>query len=292
MTSSSEPDRTPADRSVYERLALHLPNDIGIGGALITMVEPHEGCEHEYNRWYEDDHFYSGAMHGPWVFAGRRWVAPKALRDLRPEVDDPAVTPPGAGCYISLYWSTPGHMDDTERWSFLAMAEALMPHGRGFTRRTHVYTAFHEFKFAAIRPGSGPMKPHLALDHPFAGLVVEVIDAAEVADQEALEEWLANDHLPSMLYGSPAAMCLAFAPREFSQGRINQPGTPPVAPTAKVGQRLCLLWFLDQDPAEVFPDAFATHHAALAAHPRASLALSAPFIPTVPGTDLYVDQLR
>ena len=52
-----------------------------IGSALITMVEPNVGHEHAYNRWYEDDHFYSGAMHGPWTFAGRRWVAPKALRD-------------------------------------------------------------------------------------------------------------------------------------------------------------------------------------------------------------------
>ena len=87
-------------------------------------------------------------------------------------------------------------------------------------------------------------------------------------------------------------MCLAFAPREFAQGRIEQPGTPPVAPTAKVGQRLCLLWFLEQDPADVFPDAFASHHNALSAHPKASLALSAPFIPTIPGSDAYVDQLR
>ncbi len=281
-----------ADRSVYERLALHLPNDIGIGSALITMVEPHEGYDHEYNRWYEDDHFYSGAMHGPWVYAGRRWVTPRALRNLRPEVDDPAVRPPDAGCYISLYWSTPGHEDDMERWSFLAMAEALMPNGRGFTHRTHVYTAFHQFRFACIREGSGPMKPHLALDHPFSGLVVEVVDAADPADLDGLEGWLANEHLDSVLAGSPAVMCLAFAPREFAQGLINQPGTPPVAPTENVGRRLCLLWFLEQDPSEVFPDAFRAHHEALADHPRASLALSAPFIPTIPGTDRYVDQLR
>ena len=161
--TTNEPDRTPADRSVYERLALHLPNDIGIGSALITMVEPHEGLEYEYNRWYEDDHFFSGAMHGPWVYAGRRWVAPRALRDLRPDVDEPAFEPPDAGCYISLYWSTPGHEDDTERWSFLAMAEALMPHGRGFPQRDHVYTAFHHYRFGVVRPGR---RPHEAPSGP------------------------------------------------------------------------------------------------------------------------------
>ena len=174
------------------------------------------------------------------------------------------------------------------------MDQALMPHGRGFTHRTHVYTAFHHYRFAAGRPDAAPLQPHVALDHPFVGLVVEVVDAAAVDDQPDVEAWLADDHLPAVLAQPdfPAALCLAFAPREFTQGLINQPGTPPVAPTANVGRRLCLLWFLDRDPTEVFPAAFATHHAALAAHPRAALALSAPFIPTIPGTDTHVDTLR
>jgi len=33
-----------------------------IGCSLITMVEPHVGHEHSYNRWYEDDHFNAA----PW----------------------------------------------------------------------------------------------------------------------------------------------------------------------------------------------------------------------------------
>jgi hypothetical protein len=143
------------------------PNDVAIGGALITMVEPDPGREHAYNRWYEDDHFYSGAMHGPWTFAGRRFVAPRSLRDRRAAVESSAVQPPDAGCYISLYWITKGHEEDNERWSFLAMADALMPYGRGFTDRTHVYTAFHRYRFGLVRD-PGPMKPHLALDAPIA----------------------------------------------------------------------------------------------------------------------------
>ena len=62
--------------SPYSTLPGEGPYDVAIGSALITMVEPHEGHEHAYNRWYEDDHFYSGAMAMPWMFAGRRWVAP------------------------------------------------------------------------------------------------------------------------------------------------------------------------------------------------------------------------
>ena len=118
---------TDEQRSAYEQIAHHQPNDVRIGGALITMVEPNPGHERAYNRWYEDDHFYSGAMHGPWTFAGRRWVAPKALRQRRITVADSAVQPPDAGCYISLYWITEGHEADNERWSVFAMRDALMP---------------------------------------------------------------------------------------------------------------------------------------------------------------------
>ena len=120
---------TDESRNAYEQIAHHQPNEVRIGGALITMVEPNPGHEREYNRWYEDDHFYSGAMHGPWTFAGRRWVAPKALRARRIAVADSAVQPPDAGCYISLYWITEGHEEDNERWSVVAMGDELMPYG-------------------------------------------------------------------------------------------------------------------------------------------------------------------
>ena len=54
-----------------------------LGSALFTLVEPHQGHEVAYNRWYERDHFYAGCMVGPWLFAGRRWVCTRDLKDLR-----------------------------------------------------------------------------------------------------------------------------------------------------------------------------------------------------------------
>ena len=48
---------------------------VKVGTFLFTMVEPHEGSEVAYNRWYEHDHFYSGCLMGPNVFAGDRFVA-------------------------------------------------------------------------------------------------------------------------------------------------------------------------------------------------------------------------
>jgi hypothetical protein len=275
----------------YAAIALHLPNEVAIGGALITMVEPNPGHEHAYNRWYEDDHFYSGAMHGPWTFAGRRFVAPRSLRERRAAVEQSAVQPPDAGCYISVYWITQGHEEDNERWSFVAMADALMPHGRGFTERQHVYTAFHRYRFGLVRD-AGPMQPHLALHAPFRGLLVEVVDAPSTDSLGALETWLRDEHLPPHLAGSPAGLVLAFTPVPFTQGRIESPGTPPVAPPEGVGRRLCLLWFLDDDPHELDDDRLRAHHAGLAVSSLGALRFSGRFVPTVVGTDRYVDELR
>src|SRR5205823_9031401 len=96
----------------YSTLPKEGPYDVRIGSALITMVEPHPGHERAYNRWYEDDHFYSGAMAMPWMFAGRRWVAPKDLQALRYPADSPIADPLDTGKYISLYWITEGRYED------------------------------------------------------------------------------------------------------------------------------------------------------------------------------------
>ena len=64
---------------------------IKLGGALITLVEPHKGHEVEYNRWYERDHFYSGCMIGAWTISGSRYVATAEHKALRFPADSPVV---------------------------------------------------------------------------------------------------------------------------------------------------------------------------------------------------------
>jgi hypothetical protein len=136
------------------------------------------------------------------------------------------------------------------------------------------------------------MKPHLAPDADFAGLVVEVIDAPSADGLGALQAWLERDELPRFLPRSPAGVVTAFTPLPFSQGRIEQPGTKPVASPEGVGRQLCLLWFLDRDPFACFPSAFENHLDALRASNRGELRFCAPFVPTHVGTDRYVDELR
>ncbi|NUR26981.1 MAG: hypothetical protein HOV83_14250 [Catenulispora sp.] len=274
-----------SERSPYTELASTGPYGPAIGSALITMVEPHPGHEHAYNRWYEDDHYISGAMSMPWMFAGRRWVAPRALQLLRYPSDSAVAQPVTAGAYITVYWINEDRYRDHMDWT-VAINRRLYPDGRVFQERTHVFTSFQDYLGVVYRDGDdGPRDIH-ALNHPYAGLVVEVYDT--VADQEpaALAGWLTEKHLPAKLEGSPVALAMVFAPMPL-------PGSTPtyVKPVEGVGRRITVLYFLECEPTECW-SLFTGDGAAADASGLARLEFAAPFIPTVPGTDKYVDELR
>jgi hypothetical protein len=268
--------------SPYSTLPAEGPYAPAIGSALITMVEPHVGHEHAYNRWYEDDHFNSGAMAMPWMFAGRRWVAPTHLQALRYPADSIIARPLDAGKYISLYWITAGRYEDHLRWS-VATNQRLLPDGRVYLERTHVYTSFQEYLGPVYRDASGPRDVH-ALDYPYRGLVVEVVDAAD--DRATLAAWLRADVLATRLAGSPAAMTLLFAPYPLPEDKMAY-----VEDVPGLERRITLLTFTEVPPDECWAT-FAGFGATVEAAGRGRVELAAPFIPTLPGTDTYVDRLR
>jgi hypothetical protein len=270
----------------YLELAAQLPNDLGIGGALITMVEPHEGFEWAYNRWYEDDHFYSGAMFGPGVFAGRRWVATRDLQQLRYPADSPVAQPVTRGCYISTYLHQYGHHDAITRWARSAMADNLFLRGRGFTDRTHVYTTHAPYGFGVVREVDSPLRDWHALSYPYQGMVLEIIDPGEETRRPALARWAERDFVPGQLAGSPIGQCLAFLSAPMV-GDGSVPGVPAVAGQERF---LTLLWFLEVDPRRCWSRF--KRHGDLVAEAGADLILAAPFVPTIPGTNNYVDELR
>lgn len=59
-----------------------------------------------------------------------------------------------------------------------------------------------------------------------------------------------------------------------------------------VETRLTLLWFLQADPRECWEAYFADLDAPVREAGLGRVELVAPFVPTVPGTDTYVDRLR
>lgn len=267
---------------LYGELPATGPNATALGTAFITLVEPHVGNEQAYNRWYEDDHFYSGAMSFPWWFAGRRWVATRELRDLRQPSSSPIVEPVDLGCYLGTYWVTAGRHDEQLRWLHGTVTR-LAAEGRMFAERTHIHTSYYE-RVGARRVGSaGPMDIH-ALDYPYSGLVLEIVDARDGFSRQQLISDLLEDGLSGTLREGVVDLCIVMVPKEW----------PPSierwfdhAPTP--ANRVALLWFTLTDPRQCW-DRFDRGQRPLSA--AAASTLVAGFIPTLPGTDTYVDQLR
>ncbi|MEV4947646.1 hypothetical protein [Streptomyces sp. NPDC053755] len=279
-TSGAEGTRS----ETYGELAAVGPYGVRPGHALITMVEPHPGHEYAYNRWYEDDHYYAGAMAMPWMYAGRRWVATRALQELRAPEKSAVAQPVTAGCYLSTYWVTEGRYDEHMKWT-VAINKRLNRDGRVYRDRTHVFTAFQDHEATVYRDGAaGPRDVH-ALDHPYAGLILQVIDTEDPGRRAELLEHLRSRELPRRLAGSPAAMVTVFRPTPLPGDRMTY-----VKQVEGTGTRLTLLWFLERDPRDVWHDHFAD--LAGTAGESGRVELVAPFIPTVPGTDRYVDELR
>ena len=260
------------------------PYEVRIGSGLITMVEPHVGYDHAYNRWYEDDHYYAGCLAMPWMFAGRRWVAPADLQKLRYPADSAVAQPLDAGKYIATYWITDGRYEDHMRWT-VSTNQRLFADGRVFQERTHVFTSFQKYRGAWYRDLTGPRDIH-ALDHHYGGLVVEVIDSADSDGREQVIAWMRDERAPGLMRGSPVAMGLAFQPQPLPGDK-----QPYMKDVEGVDDRLTVLWFTEGDPRDAW-DLFAGAGKAVEASGLGRVELMAPFLPTIVGTDTYVDELR
>lgn len=271
----------------YSDLPKKSAHALGIGGALISMVEPHPGYEHAYNRWYEDDHFYSGALFMPWMFSGRRFVATRDLQLLRYPQDSVIAQPVTAGCYLHLYWITPGHVDDHIRWT-VSTNEVLRATDRIHLERTHVFTSFQDFSGSVLREARGP-RDYQTLDHPYDGVVMEVIDARDGSDRDQLDQWLRDDYLPWLhrTPDNPIAASLWFRPRPLPEDK-----QPDVADVPGVERRITVLHFLDADPRPHWDVRFARNGERVDRGGVGVMQFAAPFIPVLFGTDKYVDELR
>jgi hypothetical protein len=99
------------------------------------------------------------------------------------------------------------------------------------------------------------------------------------------DDWYRDELLPGLLPAAPVDQVLAFSPLPLLDDAPTDVGRQGA------GEQLLLLWFLDADAAEVWEEVFAGHGERLAASGRGTLVWAAPFRPTVPGTDIYTDQL-
>lgn len=271
-----------------------LGGEIVLGSALFTLVDPHKGHEVAYNRWYERDHFYAGCMNGPWFFAGRRWVCTRDLKDVRLGSPEPLFGDDRAGSYLSIYWTPEGRFRDMVDWS-TRQVRGLHANGRMFAERDHVHTLLYLYQGAVERDPDG-VPPELALDHPFRSLGVLVVEPAEDGGTDGDggdggDAGGGNDRRtdraarPVLPPDGPVALVLSFRGVPLpDDAPVEQPGTEGA------DRRELQLWFAQDEPGTWWASV-GDYADSLAESGEARVRWASPFIPTVPGTDLYTDQL-
>ncbi len=248
---------------------------VRLGGALVTIVDPHRGHEVAYNRWYERDHFYAGCMIGNWNISGARFVATRDLKALRYPADSPIIPDPGAGSYLSVYWILAGRFGEWMQWA-TAQVKWLHEHGRMFAERDHVHTLMYAFRTEYEQPDGVPVE--LALDHRSPYVVLVIGRPAEGVSLDAIDAWFAGRDLPGAVGAELTPLPL---PSEVAEG----------VQAKSEADHFCQLWFVDDELAGVWGDRFASLGDDFVAAGLGDLVLVAPFRATIPGTDTYTDQL-
>ncbi|MEZ5321075.1 MAG: hypothetical protein R2698_03140 [Microthrixaceae bacterium] len=260
---------------------------VKLGAMLYTLVDPHRGHEVAYNRWYERDHFYGGCMIGPGILAGARWVATRPHKDLRFPVDSPVTSPVDAGSYLATYFVQRGHEREHFAWASPQVFE-LYRDGRGFEERDHAHTVLYTHRRAIYRDPDG-VPVEVALDHRYGGLVSLHVDRTTGTEHADLDDWFDRTAANALLApGSAVAIVSSWRPIIPREGQGEAPmklGSGPGTP-----QRSLYLFFCEVDPATIWPG-FIELGAAIEDSGLAVVALAAPFVPTIPGTDTYTDRL-
>ncbi|MGK2947840.1 MAG: hypothetical protein ACSLFP_04650 [Acidimicrobiales bacterium] len=242
--------------------------EVRLGSMLFTLVEPHRDHEVTYNRWYERDHFYAGCMVGPWLFAGRRFVATKELKDQRSGTEADLFGGADLGSYLAVYWILDEHHDDHVDWA-LRQVQWLHANGRMYAERDHIHTLLYRHAFTVSARGDAAVPAELALDHPFGGMTATLVRPHGGVPVEHLAEQVAA--------GSPE-LAIGFTP-------IPLPADAPVSQQGHDRLEGCVLVLsFATDP----PGATGGAEPPVAG---GEVLWSGPFQPTVPGTDRYTDQL-
>jgi hypothetical protein len=261
---------------------------VKIGNMLFTMVDPHHGYEVAYNRWYERDHFYAGCLIFPGLFAGRRWVAPRAMKDLRFPEKSPMAEPLDAGSYLSIYWRHKGMENAGLSWDGPSVFW-LYENGRGFNERTHAHTANYDFGSVAYSDEDG-VPVELALDHQYAGLGVVVSEPAPGVSSSELIQWLESSAAPALLAEDGPDSISSWTLNEAFRSPNRRESPMALGTDGGDPDRVLQLAFLNTEPTACW-DAFRRYGEAIDAGGKGTVTFAAPFLPTVVGTDTYTDQL-
>jgi hypothetical protein len=186
------------------------------------------------------------------------------------------------GSLLSVYWREESVTQASEEWA-LERWVWLNERNRIFNERQHAHSASYRHLSTAIHPGERvPLE--LALMHPFQGLLMLMVNEGEqdrtaviAGLEQVAERALLADDLPIL----------------SSWELLRPPGQPAQRPPGTIVRdpvdSPLLVGFLRDDPEALWPRirAFAE---ALNATPT-QISYAAGFIPTLPGTTTYLDEL-
>lgn len=259
---------------------------VRVESMLFSVVEPAEGKAVEYNDWYERDHQFDGGMSGAGWFSNRRWVATRRLKTLRfPE--DGAFDDLGIGSLAQIYWRQQGCARSSETWAREQWAWLNDEH-RIYSDRQHFHSASYWLLSTLVAEGER-VPIELALQHPFAGLAVLMIDdgcADGAADRDAAIgdlERIAAEELVAL-----------DAPIVASWELLREPGQPASRPAATLirgsHDMVVQLIFLRADPEALWPR-ITDYAARIEAETSSKIVFASGFIPTVPGTTTHLEEI-
>lgn len=153
-----------------------------------------------------------------------------------------------------------------------------------FEQRTHVMTGYFDLRAEWQRTGHQPRAIH-SLDYPYKGLVLEIVDPQT---KPGFHAWLREYFVPQRINDPGIAQCLWFAP-------LAWPGAGETSwfdYANSNAARVVLIWLLEEDPRESWQTTFGEHLGAIEHAGMASLVFIGGFVPAVPGTDRYLDEIR
>lgn len=257
---------------------------IELGAAIFALIEAHPGHERAFNRWYERDHMICGGMSGPWTLGAGRYAATRELKALRYPDPSPIASPIGAGSYLSSFFLQKNHLDDQQR--FVADRIAGLPEDRrSFDARDHISTQRYRYLGGAFREADG-VPAELALERRYPGLVCSWLVRRPEYALADVAQWLLDDALPQWQRDAAGvAMSLVF---ELLPKPDFWPASIPDPPG--LGDRLFVAHFLEEEPLSLWSPHFTNLGPQLEASGRVTLQLCAPFVVTLPGSDVYIDE--
>ena len=254
-----------------------------LGHAILAMHDPFPGHERAFNRWYEDDHMLGAGSMAPWNVSVGRYVAPRDLKDLR-YPDAGPFGPADRGSYLALYWIQAGRLAEQQAWVTEQMV-TIGEQGRMFAERDAVTATTYDVARTVARDPDG-VAPVLALHRNYPGAILTILERDPSVDLDRLTDWVVDEWFGPRLAASSIDQVIVFAPRP------KEAWWPPAYPEVEgVDSRRFVLAFTTTPPEAAFAEVVVPLGAAIATAGVGRVALAAPFVACVVGTDTYADRL-